>query len=118
MTSPSVSFRISRNTEVLAETIHALSRRLVAMEQRLVAMEHQVAQAEEAAVEEIDPQESASLANVERLLLDCRQLLAVEASVFASSSSTFSAGLAGAEPDDEELNEEEEPRASGFRHAA
>jgi hypothetical protein len=114
MTSPSVSFRISRNTEELAETIHALSRRLVAVEQRLVAMEHQVAQAEEAAVEEIDPQESASLANVERLLLDCRQLLAVEAPVIAS----FSAGLAGAEPDDEELNEEEEPRASGFRHAA
>lgn len=110
MTSPSVSFRISRNTEELAETIHALSRRLVAMEQRLVAMEHQVAQAEE----EIDSQESASLANVERLLLDCRQLLAVESPVIAS----FSAGLSGAEPDDEELNDEEEPRASGFRHAA
>ncbi|WP_254927839.1 hypothetical protein [Cyanobium sp. T1B-Tous] len=70
MASESVSFRISRNAEDLAQTVHALSQRLVKLEQRLGAMELQVDRQVER-----DPQESTSLDNVERLLLDCRTLL-------------------------------------------
>lgn len=78
MTTSSVSFRISRHTQDLAETVHALSQRLVSLEQRLLTMEEQVqalrlqpAQVEEEAVG-LAPIE----ANIERLLQDCRQLLA------------------------------------------
>jgi uncharacterized protein YecE (DUF72 family) len=73
MTAPSVSFRISRNAEDLAETIHALSQRLVKLEQRLAMMELQLASSEQA-----DPAELESLSNVERLLQDCRLLLTTE----------------------------------------
>jgi hypothetical protein len=79
MSSPSVSFRISRHTQDLAETLHALSQRLVTMEQRLEALEVQLQvlrqqprQAEEAEAATLAPIE----ANIERLLQDCRQLLA------------------------------------------
>lgn len=72
MTSPSVSFRISRNAEDLASTVHALSQRLVSLEQRLVALEtHITSQAD------VPEEELASLNNVERLLRDCRDLLDV-----------------------------------------
>jgi hypothetical protein len=70
MATPSVSFRISRSAEDLAATVHALSQRLVRLEQRLAAMELQVDQSHQE-----DPQELASLENVERLLQDCRDLL-------------------------------------------
>lgn len=70
MATPSVSFRITRSAEDLAATIHALSQRLVTLEQRLAAMEHQAATPEPE-----DPEELASLDNVERLLRDCRDLL-------------------------------------------
>jgi len=77
MSSPSVSFRITRNTEDLASTIHTLSQRLVRLEQRLAALEVQLANQDKA-----DPQELVSLENVERLLGDCRDLLALD---FSSS---------------------------------
>ena len=70
MASPTVSFRISRSAEELAETIHALTQRIVKLEQRLAAMELQVAQQQQ-----LDPQEEASFETVERLLRDCRDLL-------------------------------------------
>jgi len=70
MATPSVSFRISRSAEDLAATIHALSQRLVKLEQRLAAMEGQITHSQQA-----DPEELASLDNVERLLQDCRDLL-------------------------------------------
>jgi len=70
MASPSVSFRISRSTEDLAETIHALSHRLVKLEQRLAAFELQVSN-----LDKTDPEELASLDHVSRLLQDCRDLL-------------------------------------------
>ncbi len=70
MVSESVSFRISRNAEDLAHTVHALSQRLVKLEQRLEALELQLDRQVER-----DPQEISSLDNVERLLLDCRTLL-------------------------------------------
>jgi hypothetical protein len=74
MAPASVSFRISRNAEDLAETIHALSQRLVTLEQRLAAMELQASNQARP-----DPQELASLDNVERLLQDCRHLLEIGA---------------------------------------
>ncbi|WP_216919443.1 hypothetical protein [Synechococcus sp. CCAP 1479/9] len=72
MAPASVSFRISRNAEDLAETIHALSQRLVTLEQRLAAVELQASNQDRP-----DPQELASLDNVERLLQDCRHLLEI-----------------------------------------
>jgi hypothetical protein len=70
MPQPSVSFRISRSAENLAETIHALSQRLVSLEQRLSALERRTVSREEA-----DPEQGAHLDKVERLLQDCRTLL-------------------------------------------
>ncbi|MCS5700904.1 hypothetical protein NZK32_17830 [Cyanobium sp. FGCU-52] len=77
MTSSSVSFRITRNTHDLAETIHALSQRLVSLEQRLAAMEGELA-AREQDDEAVDPAQLESLDSVERLLRDCRDLLESE----------------------------------------
>lgn len=76
MAPDTVSFRITRNTEDLAQTIHALSHRLVRLEQRFAALELAVA----GITKEPDatPQELSSLATVERLLQDCRALLASE----------------------------------------
>jgi hypothetical protein len=70
MAPASVSFRISRNAEDLAETIHALSHRLVTLEQRLAAVERQASRQVQP-----EPEELARLDNVERLLQDCRHLL-------------------------------------------
>lgn len=70
MGQPSVSFRISRSAENLAETIHALSQRLVTLEQRLSALERRNASREVA-----DPEQGAHLDKVEQLLQDCRTLL-------------------------------------------
>ncbi|MFY8149417.1 MAG: chemotaxis protein [Prochlorococcaceae cyanobacterium] len=70
MAPDSVSFRISRHTETLAETIHTLSQRLLKLEQRLTLLERQLHR-----VETTDPAELHSLENVERLLQDCRLLL-------------------------------------------
>jgi hypothetical protein len=72
MTSSSVSFRISRHTEDLAQTIHALSQRVVQLEQRFLALEAQFSQPKD----EVPSEEHlASLANVDQLLRDCRELL-------------------------------------------
>jgi hypothetical protein len=79
MTASNVSFRITRHAEDLAETLHALSQRLVAMEQRLGALELQLTRLREQQPRE-DSVETAGLAeadaHIERLLLDCRELLA------------------------------------------
>lgn len=79
MSSSSVSFRISRHTQDLAETVHALSQRLVTMEQRLETLELQL-QALRQQPGQDEESEAASLApieaHIERLLQDCRQLLA------------------------------------------
>jgi len=72
MAPESVSFRISRNAEDLAQTVHALSQRLVKLEQRLAAIDLQLDRQSEP-----DPRETTSLDNVERLLLDCRNLLEI-----------------------------------------
>lgn len=77
MAPDSVSFRITRNTEDLAQTIHALSQRLVVMEQRLQAMELQLSSRLNQDAEP-DLREVSSLDNVERLLFDCRALLGLD----------------------------------------
>jgi chromosome segregation ATPase len=77
MSSSSVSFRITRNTQDLAETIHALSQRLVNLEQRLAALEGELV-AREQEDEVVDPDQLESLESVERLLRDCRDLLESE----------------------------------------
>jgi len=77
--SESVSFRISRTAEDLAQTVAALSKRLVSLEQRLGALEVQGAslQAHVRTAPEVDPAELACLDSVDQLLADCRSLLAV-----------------------------------------
>jgi hypothetical protein len=67
-----LSFRITRSTEGLAETLATLSQRLVTLEQRLAALELQL-QNQLAP----HPQELESLRAVEGLLHNCRELLAV-----------------------------------------
>jgi len=87
MSSSSVSFRITRHTEDLAETLHALSQRLVAMEQRLGALELQLTALRQQPQE--DPSEITHLAeaeaHIERLLLDCRELLSNESGMLRES---------------------------------
>jgi uncharacterized membrane protein YccC len=77
MAAESVSFRITRNTEDLAQTTHALSQRVVKLEQRLQALETQLAQWSDKANDQ-QPEQLDSLENVERLLHDCRCLLGIE----------------------------------------
>ena len=73
MAAESVSFRITRNAEDLAQTVHALSQRLVRLEQRLAAIELALdAQGREP---DVSAAELSSLDEVERLLQDCRHLL-------------------------------------------
>jgi uncharacterized membrane protein YccC len=95
MPPSSVSFRITRHTEDLAETIHALSQRVVALEQRLAQLEDQLT----TPAEEVLPEEHVtSLANVDQLLRDCRELLAadptkaIQASPSLGSSRGFAPG--------------------------
>ena len=73
MTAESVSFRITRTTEDLAQTVAALSQRLVRLEQRLEAMALQIDQV--AQPDEPDPEEVRRLDQVAVLLADCRHLL-------------------------------------------
>jgi hypothetical protein len=81
MAHESLSFRITRNTEDLAQTIHAFSQRLVKLEQRLAGIELTLDRDQDP-----DPQELTCLDNVERLLADCRELLALESSADPSAS--------------------------------
>ena len=85
MATESVSFRITRNTEDLAQTTHALAQRVVQLEQRLQALEMQLVQWSA----KTNDQQSGhldSLENVERLLHDCRCLLGVEEAVPVAES--------------------------------
>ena len=72
MAGESVSFRITRTTEDLAQTVAALSQRLLKLEQRLGAMQLQLDQLE--GDPQGDPEELRRLDNVSALLADCRSL--------------------------------------------
>lgn len=104
MTSPSVSFRISRSAEDLAGTLHLLSQRLLQLEQRLDLLEKR-----EAVEEEEDPALVSSLANAERLLLDCRALLAG-----ALEDETSDAWPQASDPGDDEVDPEADPAEAGW----
>jgi len=84
MSQDSVSFRITRSTEDLAQTIHALSHRLVRLEQRFAALELAVQGLE--TQPSVSEEESTSLSHVERLLQDCRSLLALDADTLMAPS--------------------------------
>ena len=73
MTS-SVSFRITRTAEDLAQTITALSQRLVKIEQRQEVMELQLRQ-QLKDVNNVHDEELASLDGIETLLRETRELL-------------------------------------------
>ena len=73
MTS-SVSFRITRTAEDLAQTITALTQRLVKLEQRQEALELQVRQQLQS-VHDVPDDELATLNGIEQLLEETRQLL-------------------------------------------
>ena len=73
MTS-SVSFRITRTAEDLAQTITALSQRLVKLEQRQEVMELQLRQ-QLKDVNNVPDEELATLDGIETLLRETRELL-------------------------------------------
>lgn len=93
MAGESVSFRITRTTEDLAQTVAALSQRLVRLEQRFSALELQLNSL--AAEPEPDQDELRRLDHVASLLADCRSLLD-EAS--PSVETPLNAGLSEDEP--------------------
>jgi DNA-binding transcriptional LysR family regulator len=70
MAPDSVSFRITRTAEDLAQTVAALSHRLVHLEQRLSVLELALDERQRP-----EPRELEALANVEVLLRDCREML-------------------------------------------
>ena len=72
--SSSVSFRITRTAEDLAQTITTLSQRLVKLEQRQEALELQVRQQLQS-VQQVPDEERATLDGIEQLLQETRQLL-------------------------------------------
>ena len=65
------SFRITRTTEDLAQTITALSQRLVKLEQRFEAMELQINQNQS----EIPVQEIEMLDGIDQQLKECKAIL-------------------------------------------
>ena len=73
MTS-SVSFRITRTAEDLAQTITALSQRLVKLEQRQEALELQLRQ-QQKDLNAVTDEEISTLEGVEALLRETRELL-------------------------------------------
>ena len=73
MTS-SVSFRITRTAEDLAQTITALSQRLVKLEQRQEALELQLRQ-QQKDLNAVPNEEITTLEGVEALLRETRELL-------------------------------------------
>ena len=82
MTS-SVSFRITRTAEDLAQTITALSQRLVKLEQRQEALELQLRQQQE--LNAVPDEEISTLEGVEALLRETRELLDSTAPVAEAS---------------------------------
>ena len=72
--SSSVSFRITRTAEDLAQTITTLSQRLVKLEQRQEALELLVRKQLES-VQKVPDDEQATLNGIDQLLQETRQLL-------------------------------------------
>jgi hypothetical protein len=100
MTS-SVSFRITRTAEDLAQTITALTQRLVKLEQRQEALEMQLRQQLKDATSVADD-ERATLDGIECLLRETRELL--EATDITTAAPTLDEPLA--QSHDESLSAE------------
>ncbi len=87
----SVSFRITRTAEDVAQTLHALSQRLIQLENRLESLElqlkHQSSEVNVMPKDDID-----RLDEVDRLLTDCRDRLvrSEPCGIDASGSVVFS----------------------------
>lgn len=75
--SSSVSFRITRTAEDLAQTITALSQRLLTLEQRLEAMELQLRQQRQDG-QTVPDEERRMLDGIEQMLRETRDLLSTE----------------------------------------
>ena len=75
--SSSVSFRITRTAEDLAQTITTLSQRLLTLEQRVEAMELQLRQQRQD-VQTVPEEERQMLDGIERMLRETRDLLSTE----------------------------------------
>jgi hypothetical protein len=81
MAPESVSFRITRTAEDLAQTVAALSHRLVHLEQRLGLLEMALEDDQQPQSDQLQ-----TLSNVEVLLRDCRQLLETSAPMSAPAA--------------------------------
>ena len=95
--SSSVSFRITRTAEDLAQTITALTQRLVKLEQRQEALELQVRQQLQS-VHKVPDDALATLDGIEQLLQETRQLLQ-STDTLDSSVALDSSGLSDEEHD-------------------
>ncbi len=96
----SVSFRITRTAEDVAQTINALSHRLVRLEQRLESLELQVKQQQ--STPEMPAEELARLDDVDRVLMECQSLLKTSAELDADSSDGSDSLTASADGDQHE----------------
>ena len=85
----SVSFRITRTAEDVAQMLNALSQRLVKLEQRLESLELQVRQ-QRSEAETMPAEERQRLDDVDQLLLDCQELL--NSTELSSDSASDAAG--------------------------
>ena len=94
--SQSVSFRITRTAEDVAQMLNALSQRLVKLEQRVESLElemrHQRSQSESMQADELQ-----RLDDVDQLLLDCQELLSssepeISGEVAVAESPAFESG--------------------------
>ena len=84
--SSSVSFRITRTAEDLAETFAAITQRLVKLEQRQEALELQLREQLQS-IHDLPDEELATLDGIEQLLQETRHLLqATEAPADSESS--------------------------------
>lgn len=70
----SVSFRITRTAEDVAQMLNALSQRLVKLEQRMESLELQMRQ-QRSEMETMPEEERQRLDDVDQLLQDCQDLL-------------------------------------------
>ena len=70
----SVSFRITRTAEDVAQTLNALSQRLIKLENRLESLELQL-ERKSSDADAMPTDEIERLDGVDRLLTDCRDLL-------------------------------------------
>ena len=70
----SVSFRITRTAEDVAQTLNALSQRLIKLEQRLESLERQQ-EKHRSEAQMMPAEELHRLDGVDQLLLECQELL-------------------------------------------